>query len=185
MSDALTDKALLLSDEENGFRVLYDRYWQGLFKKAKTRLGNANDAEDIIQDIFVTLWNNRATITIEDSLQAYLYTALKYCIIKKIERDYKRKKVYPLNIDGAGSIEISTEDLLQYKELEALIAAEVEQLPSRMKEIYHLSRHEQLTIRAIAAQLNLSEQTVKNILGESVKRLRIKLAKHQFSIFLL
>jgi RNA polymerase sigma-70 factor (family 1) len=184
MSNALTDKALLLSNEENGFRILYDRYWQDLFQKAKTRLGNAKDAEDIIQDIFVTVWNNRATITIEDSLQPYLFTALKYCIIKKVERDYKRKKTYPLDIDNADSIQITNEDLLQYKELEELIAAEVDLLPDRMKQIYRLSKQEQLTIRDIAVQLNLSEQTVKNILGESVKRLRIKLAKYQFIIFL-
>ncbi|MFD2919861.1 RNA polymerase sigma factor [Terrimonas rubra] len=185
MSYTLSDKEMLVSGDEKSFRILYDRYWQGLFKKAKARLGNTDDAEDILQDIFVTLWKNRLSIEVNESLQPYLFTALKYAIIKKVQRDHARNKIYPLNPDNIEGLTISNEDLLQYKELEKLIDHEVNHLPPRMKEIYRLSRQEQLSIREIALQLQLSEQTVKNILTESVKRLRTKLSKLQVVIFLL
>ncbi len=181
----LSDKEILFSGNEKSFRVLYDRYWEGLFKKAKARLGNTDDAEDILQDIFVTLWKNRLQIEVIDSLKPYLFTALKYAIIKKVKRDHARKKTYPLNPDSIEGLTISNEELLQYKELEKIIDHEVNHLPARMKEIYRLSRQEQLSVREIALQLQLSEQTVKNILTESVKRLRNKLSKLQFVIFLL
>ncbi|MFT3902782.1 MAG: RNA polymerase sigma-70 factor [Niabella sp.] len=185
MSSVLSDSEILRSGEERNFRVLYERYWKDLYQKAIPRLGNPDDAKDVVQDIFVTLWNNRFSIVVADTIKPYLFTALKYAIIKKIERGDARGQVYPLNIENIQKVTFSSEELLHYKQLEKLIDNEVSKLPERMQQVYRLSRNEHLRNSEIANRLNLSEQTVKNILSESLKRLRSKLAQYKFAIFIL
>ncbi|MFV0605635.1 MAG: RNA polymerase sigma factor [Niabella sp.] len=179
-----SDRELLASNDEMDFRLLYDRHWKSLYRKAIARLGNEDDVKDIIQDIFVTLWRNRKSIVVENTLKPYLFTALKYSIIKKIEREYG-KHHYPLNLEQIERISLTSEELLHYKQLESLINTEVDKLPNRMKEVYELSRKEHLKNKEIAEHLKISEQTVKNILSEALKRLRTNLEKYNFAIFLL
>ncbi|MGN7787984.1 RNA polymerase sigma factor [Niabella sp. 22666] len=179
------DSALLRSDDERNFRLLYDRYWKDLYQKAMSRLDNSSDAEEVVQDIFVSLWNNRYTVVVEESLRAYLFTAVKYAVIKKVQREQARGRIFPLNIEAIEQITLSNEEMLYYKQLEALIDSEVQLLPERMQEVYRLSRNEHLRNNEIAKQLNISEQTVKNILSESLKRLRARLSDYKFAIFLV
>jgi len=184
MLENLPDKTLLESgDEHLGFRVLYSRYWEALYKKAFHRFGNSADAEDAVQEIFISLWRNKNTIQIEETLSPYLFTALKYYIIKQVYLKAKRGIQVNLSTEDLEYIELSTEELLQYKELQSVIASEVDELPERMKEIYCLSRVENLQIAEIAAKLNISEQTVKNTLTTALKRLRESLS-HYNSLFI-
>lgn len=179
MVEQLTDKALLeASDDEDSFRHLYERYWELLYKKAFHRLGNSADAQDIVQEVFITLWRNREHIEVQDTLSHYLFTALRYAIIKLIYRQAKKGILFPLSAEELPQTEISTEELLQYKELEDLISREVTALPERMQEVYRLSREQNLSIAEIASRLNLSEQTVKNTLSLAMKRLRERLVKY-------
>ena len=179
MLENLTDKALLVSENEDlAFRVLYDRYWEALYKKAFYRLGNSDDAQDAVQEIFISLWRNRETIQFEDNLSPYLFTALKYCIIKQVYRKAKKGILVPLSAEELTWTGVTTEEVLQYKELQAAIDSEVAGLPERMQKIYRLSRIDNLQIAEIAGQLNISEQTVKNTLTTALKRLRKKLAHH-------
>ena len=187
MLENLSDKALLESaDEHLGFRILYNRYWEALYKKAFHRFGNSADSEDAVQEIFISVWRNKSTILIEETLSPYLFTALKYYIIKQVYQKAKRGIQVHLSTEDLEYVEITTEELLQYKELQSVIASEVNELPERMKEIYRLSRVENLQIAEIAARLNLSEQTVKNTLTTALKRLRENLSRYNcLCIFLL
>lgn len=187
MLENLSDKTLLeTTDEHLGFRILYNRYWEALYKKAFHRFGNSADAEDAVQEIFISLWRNKDTIQVDETLSPYLFTALKYYIIKQVYLKAKRGIQVTLSTEKLEHFELSTEELLQYKELQAIIASEVDELPKRMKEIYRLSRVEHLQIAEIAAQLNISEQTVKNTLTMALKRLRESLSHHSYLfVFLL
>jgi RNA polymerase sigma-70 factor (family 1) len=174
-----SDKVLLTADDEQAaFRVLYDRYWQPLYHKALQRLGSDADAQDMVQEVFISCWNNRRHIEIADSLAAYLFTALKYCILKRIVRRAGRGLHSALDLDELEQTDLSTEEFLRYRELQGLIAREVEALPERMRTIYKMSRVEQLPIAEIAGQLGLSPQTVKNTLHLILKRLRKRLGRH-------
>src|ERR1700722_18362102 len=91
LDDQASDKVLLAAtDEEVAFRICYDRYWQRLYRKAVHRFGSDVDAQDAVQEVFINCWNNRHQIEIADSLAAYLFTALKYCIIKRVYRRAKQ-----------------------------------------------------------------------------------------------
>ncbi|HEU4634491.1 MAG TPA: sigma-70 family RNA polymerase sigma factor [Flavisolibacter sp.] len=186
MLEKLSDKALLVADDEHAaFRVLYERYWEPLYKKGFCRLGNSADAQDAVQEVFISLWRNRATIVFEQTLSPYLFTALKYSILKQVYRKTKKGLLVPLSAEELEHTSVDTEELLQYRELQAVIETEVASLPGRMREIYRLSRMENLQIAEIAGQLNLSEQTVKNTLSTALKRLREKLSHYCWSGFFL
>ena len=187
MLENWTDNELLGStDDHAAFGVLYNRYWEPLYKKALQRLGNSADAKDAVQEVFVSLWRNKTSIIRDTSIAPYLFTALKYCIIKKVYRKAKKGILVPLSAEQLERIEITTEELFQYKELQALLASEVAILPARMQEIYRLSRVENLQIAEIADRLNVSEQTVKNTLTTALKRLREKLSHYSSAgIFIL
>ncbi|MEO9144818.1 MAG: RNA polymerase sigma-70 factor [Ginsengibacter sp.] len=181
MLENLSDRILLeAADEQVGFRTLYERYWEALYKKAFHRFGNSADAEDAVQEIFISIWRNRSTIQIEETLSPYLFTALKYYIIKQVYLKAKRGIQVNLSTEDLEYVEITTEELLQYKELQSVIAGKVDELPERMKEIYRLSRVENLQIAEIAAKLNISEQTVKNTLTTALKRLRESLSQYNY-----
>jgi RNA polymerase sigma-70 factor (ECF subfamily) len=186
MIDLLTDKALLAAtDEEAAFRILYERYWEPLYRKVLARLGNDADAQDIVQQVFISCWRNKDRIEIEESLAPYLYTATKFAVIKIVYRNAKRGVMLPLDAEKLAHTELTIEELLQYKELESAIARGVKELPERMQEIYRLSRVEHLQIAEIAQRLNISEQTVKNTLHTALKKLRDKLDKYTSLILFL
>lgn len=179
MPESVTDKILLRStDEQTAFKTVYNRYWEQLYKKALRRLGNNADAQDAVQEVFVSLWRNRDTIEVENTLAPYLFTALKYCIISQVYRKAKKGITVPLGLKELERLEVTTEELLEYKELQQFLNNEVAALPERMREIYRLSRIEHLQIAEIATRLNISEQTVKNTLSITLKRLREKLAHY-------
>jgi RNA polymerase sigma-70 factor (family 1) len=172
---AADDRNLLnAGDEENAFRILCDRYWEPLYKTALYRLGNSADAEDAVQEVFISLWRNRNTIEIKQTLSPYLFSALKYCIIKKIYRKARKGLHTPLSVDEINCGD-SSEEIFRYKELQQIIGKEVSELPERMQQIYRLSREENFSSREISQRLLISEQTVKNTLSVALKKLRIKL----------
>lgn len=186
MMYSMTDKDLLISpDEEAAFRVLYDRYWEMLYRKAYTRLGNSSDAEDIVQDLFVTLWRNRLAIKPEPDLGLYLFVALKYAIIKKVYREARKGVVLPLSVHELEIIGVTEDDLLHYRDLQLALSKVISTLPQRMQQIYRLNRIDQVQVSEIATRLNLSEQTVRNTLHTAVKRLREKLADFSTACFFL
>ncbi len=182
-----SDKELLTAEDfQSAFAILYNRYWQRLYSKAQIKLRNDADSQDAVQEVFVSLWRNRQTIEIDGTLESYLFSALKYCIIKKIYRNARKGEYLPLSHTSAADYSAAENDPCNYKELESVILKELDSLPTKMRHIYDLSRVEHLRTAEIASQLNISEQTVKNTLTTALKRLRQRLGNYTniFFIFL-
>lgn len=167
------DSELLLAIQQNdqlAFRNVYDRYWGQLYKAAVHRVG-PEAAKDIIQDIMLGFWNRRHRIREDEkgSLSSYLFMALKY----KIIRYYAFSKTEIPHAEAFDNQPAETNDSQFEKEnLLKRIEHEVATLPPRMQQIFRLSWEQNLSIQAIAEQLGLSEQNVKNQLSEALKRLR-------------
>lgn len=165
--------------DERAFRCLYDRYWDDLYKVANARVGN-DQAQDIIQEIMVSVWKRKATIhtDAQNSLASYLFAAVKYRVIRYYaytSAEVKNQEIF--DIPGT----YTAQQELEYRELTSLIEDHVNSLPPRMQQIFRMSREQDIPIANIAAQLNLSEQTVKNQLSEALKRLRAGLQSTQAS----
>jgi RNA polymerase sigma-70 factor (ECF subfamily) len=154
------------------FRRLFDKYWQDLFRLACKRLPSREDAADIVQEVFLSLWNNHGKLNAGNDLAAYLFVSLRNRIFNYYEKQAVRFK-YLLN---QSFNPVQSEDAIvgsiQQKELQQIIAAEIEKMPDKMREIYQLSREQQLSISEIATLLMISPQTVKNQLHRALDRLR-------------
>ncbi|SKD00888.1 RNA polymerase sigma-70 factor, ECF subfamily [Chitinophaga ginsengisegetis] len=161
----LTDDALLRmmkSDDAEAFTFIYRRYWEPLFITAVKALRGKQEAEDIVQEVFLSLWNRRQEINIESSLAAYLQTSVRYKVIHYIEKNITRRDYLALLIDATvNSLPPTADQQLRLKEVQETIRDAVAKMPPKMREVYHLSRHVHLTHREIAEKLGISTETVK------------------------
>ena len=180
-----SDQHLLLLIQEGNhpaFTTLVNRYWDEIFSYTKSRIRHAADAQDIVQDIFISCWNNRLHLHTgkNDRFNSYLYQAARYAIIDYFSRPgvtiYNETLLETL-IDS--QIDNMTENRLQVKELEYHIQQEVNKLPERLKVPYILSREGNLSLKDIAKEMSLSEQTVKNNITKALGILRTRLQENE------
>jgi RNA polymerase sigma-70 factor (family 1) len=167
--------SLLKKGDTAAYTQIYDRYERLLFIHAYKRLQNREEARDIIQDLFIVLWTKREDVNLISSLRAYLYTATRNRIFDLIARQ-KLQSNYVLSLQkfiDAG--DYTTDHRIRINQLNAIIEKEIAQLPAKMREVFELSRNEQLSHREIAERLDISEQTVKKQVQNALKVLKVKL----------
>lgn len=184
---SLQDAALvgrIRQSDSVAFQILFDHYWRRLYTTAYRKLRCHEDARDLVQELFVSLWVKRETLLVQESLDAYLFSALRYRIINYFSLQATRS----LHREALGKLaahaQDSTSNALYAEELNNALTEQVSRLPQRMREVFELSRTEGLSIREIADRLDLSDQTVKNQISSALKTLRLKL-HHFFSYMLL
>jgi len=169
---------LLKSDNMAAFDELYDRHWEMLYDIACKKLGDKEDAKDIVHDVFLLLWNNRDSLNIYKSLSGFLFITLKNKIIDKHRLSINRLKKHT-EIASTTEVQQNTiYDQVYYNELNNFLNQQIDQLPEKMREIYRLSREENLSIEEIADRLSISSQTVKNQITMALKRLREKVSQY-------
>jgi RNA polymerase sigma factor (sigma-70 family) len=177
--ESISDQELLLQiqhGDHDAFDILFDRYWQRLFQSARARLNDSDTAQDIVQEIFIKIWQRRATLNINGPIENYLQSAVRLSVISH----YRSKKATELQLEDAlqriNMLEDSIESLTDYLELEKTLQQTVELMPEMLKRVYQL-RSENLSVKAIAGELGLADQTVKNYISEVSRRLRIAIAQ--------
>ncbi|MFK2265563.1 RNA polymerase sigma-70 factor [Bacteroides fragilis] len=135
-------------------------------------LQDAEEAEDLSQDIFMSLWQNRGNLKQIDNLDAYLFRIARNAVFRYIERSllFKNYQSRQLSDDNSDLYEIESE--LNAKELELIIAIAVERMPSQRRKIYQMSREQGLSNENIARELNISKRTVENHLTQALADIR-------------
>ena len=135
------------------------------------------DAEEIVQDVFVALWNSRRDIRQEETLRSLLFTISKHRVINAY-RSTLNSPVYEDYVDYQNDLSVS-EDChpMEYEQYVRIVKDTIRRLPSTQQRVITLSRFSQLSNKEIAERLSLSEQTVKNQLSIGLKALREMLAK--------
>ncbi|RFM27014.1 RNA polymerase sigma factor [Deminuibacter soli] len=176
MPQQLTADSRLLeriaANEPQAFEQLYAQYWESLYLFAYRRLQSTAAAKDIVQDIFINIWERRSELVLHGSLTAYLHAAVRYKVIEKLSvllKDRQRSSQLAAMVTGSFN---DADTVIREKELIALIGQKIDLLPARMREVYLLSREEKLPVSEIASRLNLSEQTIKNQLTSALARLK-------------
>jgi RNA polymerase sigma-70 factor (ECF subfamily) len=173
-----SDEELLVSLQVGGhdaFTQIYHRYKNVLVIHAYKKLGNVDDAKEIVQDVFSSLWNNHASLPVVKNVSGYLYTLVRNRVLNFIE--HKRVELrYSASFDSFKNEKHYELDLqLREKEMQAIINKEIDALPPRMREVFILSRKAHLTHKEIAEKLDISEHTVKNHIKGALKILRARL----------
>jgi len=176
---------LLKKNELKAFKEIYHRYWKKIYGSAYKRLKSKELSEEIVQELFVNLWDKRQTLQFRISLSSYLYASVSHYIIdsyrKELVRQKYRKAFKVSYTDSANS----TEEAYNLKELSHTIETEILQLPDKCRSVYELSRKEYKSNKEIALHLGISEKTVENHLTKALKRLRVSLSHYLFLFALL
>jgi RNA polymerase sigma-70 factor (ECF subfamily) len=170
-----SDQEILLIARENpskGFELAFDQYWPVLYRQAYKKTQSKDFAKDLVQDVFIALWDNMDKLVQQESLLPYLYTILRNNALKQFEKDNVRLKYAMERTVQPDDFELTSHHLLLSKELQAIITDEISQMPARMKKIYLLKKESNYSIKQIAIELDLSEQTVKNQLHMATNRLK-------------
>ncbi|WP_442588166.1 RNA polymerase sigma factor [Pedobacter sp. AW31-3R] len=178
-TDSILFQAVQQNDDRKAFDKLYLMYWEKMFSIAWHRTGDEDLTKDIIQDLFISIWQRRAEIVIHTTFGQYLAGALKYRLISYYQSEKVKHTVFEKVFRRMTEISNTMDDLSMYKELEEALGAELEEMSENMKNSF-LMRLDNFSIKEIAARLNLAEQTVNNNLTEAGKRLRKNLA-HRFN----
>lgn len=185
----LTEQQLLLSLQEDNtqvFETLYTTYFRGLHVYVLSMIKDEMEAEEIVQQVFVKIWEKRKSISIQSSIKAYLYKAvyhesLNWIKHQKVKAAYASHRTYVMK----NSPTPQANETLAQKTLEQKIREALLELPEQCRTIFQLSRFEELKYREIAAQLQISEKTVENQMGKALKLMRIKLSDYLTTLFFI
>jgi RNA polymerase sigma-70 factor (ECF subfamily) len=159
------------------FESLFRSSYVSLVRYAKTLLKDQDASEEIVQDLFFRIWQDREKIKIESSLNGYLFRSVHNRCLHYIEHSrIVEKHAEEMSYRQPESPE-SPSDVLNYKELQAKIASILEKLPERCGQIFCMNRFEGLKYNEIAEKLSVSVKTVEANMGKALKEFRKELTE--------
>lgn len=174
--------SLLKNGDRDAFSEIYSRHWNSMYRSAINVLREDESAMDVVQDVFMWIWNNKESLKIE-TLRSYLLSSVKYKVANLIRKGKARDRFFSF-IEETELTEDPVTDWVEVKELRRVIQDCVDSLPERWKEVYELSRNEHLSNKQIAERLGISEKTVEKHITSSLKRIRISVSQFLFSLIL-
>lgn len=181
-SDETLVEAMKKGDSE-AFSCLFDRYWQKMYIVVFSISRDKEVCSEIVHDIFLNLWLKREKLQIE-YFKGYITASARYHVYRHVKNVKKKTIEYREELDYGNLVAVNDgESNIRYRELEKKVEKELEELPCRCREIFILSRMEQLTNDEIAARLDISKRTVENQLTHALHHLRISLKN--LSVFLV
>ena len=184
-----TDEQLLqqmVEDDRQAFTMLYHRYWEDLFITAVKALRGKEAAADVVQDVFLSLWNRRNELNIQGLLAAYLHTGVRYKCIHYIEKNITRRDyLVQLAEVAVSSSSANAEINLELKEMQQTINKAVAKMSPKMQEVYKLSRQEHLSYKEISDYMNISVETVKKHIQHALQLIKKDISSYTFIFIIL
>lgn len=174
--------AEIKKENKQAFKSVYDTYADKVFYVALHFHLGREEAKEVVQEVFLTLWEKRSNLKEDFSLNAFLLTITKNKIMnlhKKKAADSARAQTYMQYHDSFSS---STEDYIVFSDLEKCTIRFIESLPPRKKQIFLLSRKEGLSHEEIASHLNISRRTVENNIYQAEKAIRHFLQENHMAV---
>ncbi|WMX16173.1 MULTISPECIES: RNA polymerase sigma-70 factor [unclassified Aureispira] len=176
---------LVQINSQREFQEIYHRHFNGLANYAYSVLKDKDAAKDVVQDVFLDLWNKRETLSIKTSLEAYLIRAVKFKSIDFIRKD-KTKQQYVANMTPSGVPQTESDDGDERNEdRKKQLSYAIAQLPAKCRQVFLLSRVNGYTYKEIAEEMDISAKTVENQISRALKLLRQKLSDLMILIFFL
>ncbi len=172
-----SDEELFLMVREgdtNAFTEIYNRYLLPLVNAAYKPLQSLAKAQDLVQDIFISLYLKKDILEFSVSLKSYLYKALKFKVLNElrsmnIRENYRKNNVFSeaCKNDFANNLEL--------RELNSKIEKTIGELPPKCKDVFMLSRNEECSYKQISSSLNISVSTVEKHMVKALKVIKGKL----------
>jgi RNA polymerase sigma-70 factor (ECF subfamily) len=157
------------------YETLFRRYYEPLCMYSNKITGDMNSSEDIIQELFYTIWKDRTSLRIVWSVKSYLYGAVRNQSLQYLERQNVRRQYYQKTVDSEIS-EIDPNDspqkILEYKELEQRLEFVLGKMPERRSKIFKMSRFERKKYEEIAQEMSLSVKSIEAEMSKALQTLR-------------
>lgn len=175
----------IIRSDTQAYEALYERMASPLMIYAYKRMQNDIDtAKDIVQEVFIQMWERRKVIDMPDNVEAFLYKSVLYNLLNKVRKE-KNKQKY---LDSFCTFYEIQEPLLDEKLLEKeffeILHKEIESLPPKMREVFELRFYKQYSNEEVANELGLSKHTVATHMKRALKILRDKLGDRYFWVIL-
>ncbi|WP_426328740.1 RNA polymerase sigma-70 factor [Pedobacter sp. R-06] len=164
--------ALLQTGDEGAFKVIYQRYWERLLVFAGKRLGDTDEAEEAVQEIFLNLWKRREQFKLKVGFENYFAVAVKFEVINRLakrSREQLRNTAFAQeNPKYAEPVQVAFDLETLQRQLENTISS----LPPKCQLIFRMSRETDFTNKKIAENLNISEKAVEKHITHALKILK-------------
>ncbi len=170
--------ALLRENDRHAFNEIYARYFWLLHTHAHKWIRDREETKDLIQEVFLTVWEKRQALKPELGLSAYLYTSVRNRVFNRLSRQQVAAAYLASLDDYLDKGEYITDHLVREKELKRIIEEGIDSMPRKMQEVFRLSREENLSHKEIAERLKLSEQTVRKHIQHALRILRIRITMY-------
>lgn len=161
--------------DSSAYTEIYNRFFGVLYIHAFKKLKDEGAAQDVIQDLFARLWYKRDELNVETKVSYYLYTCVRNRIFDLIAHNKIKDKYIGSLQDFINAGANTTDEYINNKELYSLIEQEVASLHPQMRKVFVMSRFQGMKYKAIAEELNISEQTVRTHVKKALRILRIRL----------
>jgi len=173
---------LIKRQDEKALAELYNRYYLPLCKKAFQRIPFLHKVEEIVQDVFITVWSKSETLDADGNIRAYLYAILRNKVLHELRTERSRSYyMAELKVRITESSEDYSFEEMDTREREMNIHEMIRGLPPQCQKVFSLSRFENLSYKEIAHQLNLSVNTVEKHVSKALHILRGKV-KEQYKL---
>lgn len=174
----------LREGQETAFEMLFKTYYEPLCNYAYSFLNDREEAEEVVQSAFITVWDKRQSLEIQTSVKSYLYRMVRNGCLNVIKHvKVKAAHVRHEMAGGEPSYEGASQGVIS-SELEQKIYEAMKALPEQCRLVFQLSRFEELKYQEIADQLDISVKTVENQMGKALKIMRTQL-KDYLPLFLI
>lgn len=162
---------LIAAGNERAFRIFFEKYKDRFYAAALKMTASDSVAEEMVQDIFIKIWQRREYLTDIENLDAYLFTTLYNQVYKYYKKQALDRKLLKL-ISQSPNFHNITEEMVLLRESEKLINEAVAKLPTQQQTVFKLSKQEGLSRDQISKHLNISPNTVRNHLADATKFIR-------------
>lgn len=176
--------ALLKKSDKSAFTEIYNRFKGALYVYACKIVKEEDLAEDLVQEIFISLWDKRETVVFKTAVSSYLFTAIRYKFFDWVDKQKVRA-------DYAASLQVFieqgewvTDNHIAERELLSFVDQQIERLPEKMRAVFLLSYKENLSFKEIGLRLKISDKTAQNQANTALNILRAKLGTFAVLLFI-
>jgi RNA polymerase sigma-70 factor (ECF subfamily) len=167
----------IANGDERSFATVFDLYKKRVFSLALKMLKSETEAEEIVQEVFLSIWQAKARLGTINDPEAYLFTITYNIIYSFLKKASRNRQLLNFIIEHLSQIQNTTDDTISGNETRKLIKEAIYSLPLQQRTVYQLSKQEGLSYDEIATGMKISRNTVRNHLAEAMKRIRTFLKK--------
>jgi len=159
----------LKDDDERAFNTLFERYWDRLLETGFYKLQSQIAAEEVVQQIFLDIWRNRAITQLKYSFRTYISAALRYSIYAAIAQRKKDNQISIELLETDSFVDDSTREWLTFNDVRDKLEFLISMLPEKCEMVFRMSREQGMSVKEIASELDISTKTVEAHITKALK----------------